>query len=254
MGYAVTQRIASITQPRGGYVQPKTLTARSLGDGIDELAPVENINPGLVGTVVDSLTRFASGSDVADAFSISFNGACHPQLREVDKALALARSIRGLDDASIANAVKLCGYDVAYRAGLARFRPVDELNVNRVTAANIRTMVNRSLDFLDEYGPKTADGFTFEGGYTDTVSQGDGDFLTFDTLWDFKVSKNPPTKDHTLQILMYWRMGLRSIHPEFQPIRFLGLFNPRLNVAYRIAVEEIPQSVIDAVDFEVIGY
>lgn len=254
MGYAVTQRIASITQPRGGYIPPKTLTARSLGEGIEGLNPEENVNPGLVGTVVDSLTRAASGSDVLDAFSISLVGASHPQLREVDKALALARNIRSLDDASIASAVKLCGYDVAYRAGLARFRPVDELRTNAATAANIRTMVGRSLDFLDEYGPKTADGFTFEGGYTDTVSQGDGDFLTFDTLWDFKVSKNPPTKDHTLQVLMYWRMGLRSIHPEFQSIRFLGLFNPRLNVAYRIAVEEIPQNVIDEVDSEVIGY
>ena len=67
------------------------------------------------------------------------------------------------------------------------------------------------------------DGFTFEpakpddkayekmiktgkgsyGGYTYTVESGDGDFLTADTLWDFKVSKSKPTNKHTLQLLMY---------------------------------------------------
>ena len=32
--------------------------------------------------------------------------------------------------------------------------------------------------------------------YTETVSAGDGDFLTSDTLWDFKVSKSKPTNKH----------------------------------------------------------
>ena len=39
-------------------------------------------------------------------------------------------------------------------------------------------MVKRSLAFWKEYGPITKDGFTFEGGYTDIVSSGDGDYLT----------------------------------------------------------------------------
>jgi hypothetical protein len=41
----------------------------------------------------------------------------------------------------------------------------------------------------DALAAKLLDGFTFEGGYTDTVSKGDGDLTTADTLWDFKVSK-----------------------------------------------------------------
>lgn len=51
-------------------------------------------------------------------------------------------------------------------------------------------MVKRSLIFLEIYGPKIKDGLTFEGGYTKVVSAGDCDFLTRDTLRDFKVSKN----------------------------------------------------------------
>ena len=48
-------------------------------------------------------------------------------------------------------------------------------------------MVERSLKFVEEYGPIILEGFTFEGGYTDIVQAGDGDFITEDTLWDFKV-------------------------------------------------------------------
>ncbi|WP_421789901.1 hypothetical protein [Gardnerella sp. DNF01192] len=58
-------------------------------------------------------------------------------------------------------------------------------------------------------------------------------------MWDFKVSKEKLDKDQTLQLLMYWRMGLHSIHPEFQNIKYLGIYNPRMNKVYRIAVENI---------------
>lgn len=252
MGESVTQRIKSVKQPRGGYIPPGALTKEVLVSGV-ELAPRESVSAPLMGTAVDSLTRFMTGAPLEDAYRISLRGA--EIVFEQFNAEELVYSIdESLDDESIECAIRASGFDAAARAGYAAYRDVFDIEVDADSISNAREMVSRSLRFFEKYGPKTADGFTFEGGYTDTVSQGDGDFLTFDTLWDFKVSKNPPTKDHTLQILMYWRMGLRSIHPEFQPIRFLGLFNPRLNVAYRIAVEEIPQSVIDAVDSEVIGY
>ena len=33
-------------------------------------------------------------------------------------------------------------------------------------------------------------GFTFDGAYTNVIGSGDGDYLTKDTLWELKVSKN----------------------------------------------------------------
>ena len=90
-------------------------------------------------------------------------------------------------------------------------------------------MVKRSVSFWNMYGPIIKDGFTFEPyGYTKTVDTGDGDFLTQDTLWDFKVSKAKPTNKHTLQLLMYWIMGQHSGKDEFKNISNLGIFNPRL--------------------------
>ena len=98
------------------------------------------------------------------------------------------------------------------------------------------------------------DGLTFEGGYTDRVVAGDGDFMTENSLWDLKVSKRTLSKDQILQIIMYWRMGLHSVHPEYKKIRYLCVFNPRLNVLYKLPVENISQEIIDEIEVSVIGY
>lgn len=252
MGYSVTQRIKQIKQPRGGYINPKSLSVTRLGDGIEALSSAENVHPILIGLAVDYLTRFLSGAPVEDAFQISILGA--GIVNELDIAYYLQKDIRGLDDASIVNALRLCGYDSCFRAGPMYYIPVDTICPNKVTIQNVRTMVQRSLYFLSVYGPKVLDGFTFEGGYTDLVCAGDGDFTTWDTIWDFKVSKLPVKKEYTLQLLMYWCMGLHSIHPEFRQIRYLGIYNPRLNEVSRICVSDIPEEIIREVERDVIGY
>lgn len=251
MGVSVTQRIKQVKQPRGGYVNP-ALFEITVKEEDAELAINENIHPSLIGIALDYLTRFSSEDSVEEAFKISLKGA---GLINKDKvAKTLLNNITSLDDISIINAVKLSGFDVVFRAGLSGYKPVEEIEPDAVTVNNIRIMVNRSLKFLEEYGPKILDGFTFVGGYTDTVSTGDGDFITEDTLWDFKVSRLPPKKEHTLQLLMYWRMGIHSNQKEFQNIKFLGIFNPRLNKVYKLPISEISDDLIKEVEKEVIGY
>ena len=116
-------------------------------------------------------------------------------------------------------------------------------------------MVERSVSFWEKYGPITVDGFTFEEkGYTSTVDSGDGDYLTANTLWDFKVSKTNPTNKHTLQLLMYWIMGQHSEKEEFRNITRLGIFNPRLNTVYTLDTSAVPKDIIMAVEKDVICY
>jgi hypothetical protein len=224
----------------------------SLGDGIEELHAEENIHAGLIGMTVDYMTRYMSGSATQEAFKISLRGA-HLIKKEND-AKKLLKMINGLDDTSITAAIKLSGFDVCYRAGTEQYKPIEEIIPDKATIDNVRIMVKRSLHFLDTYGPKVLDGFTFDGGYTETVNAGDGDFTTSDTIWDFKVSKFAPKKEHTLQLLMYWRMGLHSIHKEFESIRFLGIYNPRLNIVYKISVNSISTEIITEIEKKVIGY
>ena len=250
-GCSVTQRVKAVNQPQGGYINPSSLEVTPVGSDRDELCE-EGVHASLVGMAVDYLTRVMTGTSVRNAFAISLAGA--DRIGHNLKSELLVNKISGLSDESISAAVNLVRYDVCIRNTAAPAPSEENVEVDKVTIDNIRKMVERSLQFFDTYGPKVLDGFTFEGGYTDTIASGDGDFITHDTLWDFKVSKNPPTSKHTLQILVYWRMGLRSIHKEFREVKYLGIYNPRLNKVYRIDVSKISSEIIEAVEKEVIGY
>lgn len=249
--YSVTQRIKVTKQPRGGYIKPKDFTETKLNDGIN-LNSNENIHASLVGLAVDYLTRFMTGTPIEEAFHISLLGS--ELIQERKNAEKLLSKIKGLDDNSIISACKAVGYDVCFRAGTLGYKPVQQIQPNTETIDNIRIMVNRCLSFWQKYGPVVVDGFTFEGGYTDIISSGDGDYLTKDTLWDLKVSKDVPKNKYTLQILIYYIMGCHSIHKEFQNIKKLGIFNPRLNSVYLLDIANISDETIQEVSSEVIGY
>ena len=249
-GVSVTQRIKMVSQPRGGYINPKEfeITQLETKDTLGE----ENVSPGLVGLVVDYLTRFSSGTSKEEAFKISLLGA--ELIGEERNASLLLSYINGLDEKSIISAIKLTGYDVVFRAGPMGYKPIEEIKPDLSTINNIKIMVERSLNFFKLYGPVTKDGFTFEGGYTETISSGDGDFLTSDTLWDFKVSKKSITSAHTLQLLIYYLMGIHSIHPEFKDIKYLGVYNPRLNMVFKYDLSNLAETTKDMVEQYVIGY
>ena len=271
---SVTARISQITQPRGGYIKPSEFKELLFNDG--NMLGEENIHASVVGMAVDYLTRYMTSKNngmndeenVRTAFAISIEGydrrvgflgkkvVSQDQKDKVDLEYLL-KQIAGLDDSSIIAACKLSTYDVWFRnprdATLAK--TAAETNPDNQTVKNIRIMVERSLEFWKKYGPIVEDGFTFEyDGYTKVVDSGDGDYLTKDTMWDFKVSKSKPNNKHTLQLLMYWIMGQHSGKAEFKSIKKLGIFNPRLNAIYIYDVNNLSKDIIREVEKEVICY
>lgn len=197
-----------------------------------------------------------NGAPLEDAFKVSLQRA--KNISEYELAKAFLKHVTGLDDESIRCAHKLVEFDVYYGVQMSSFyRNMQKENspvLTDETIENIRTIVLRSLAFIENYGSVTKDGFTFEGAYTDVITIGDGDYLTADTLWDFKVSKKEPNKDQTLQILIYYIMGKHSNYLEFNNIQNLGIFNPRLNKAYSLSVSDISDEIITEVSEKVIGY
>lgn len=277
----VTQRAKQFKQPYGGYVKPSAFTKMAFKDGI-ALEPTENIHASLVGIAVDYMTRFLMMQDVKKAFNVSTTGYAarlhvlwddnedkiieQIALDGENSVLFLLEQIKGMDDASITAACKAVSYDVWYRDPMAAFLSKDasEITPDQPTIQNIRTMIERSLAFWKNVGPITAEGFDFQEkdahgailktGYTATVNAGEGDYLTSDTLWDFKTSKNAPTSKHTLQLLMYYLMGKHSGIDIFKSITRIGFFNPRLNIAYVLDVKDVPDAILKAVEQDVIGY
>ena len=250
--FSVTQRIKTITQPRDGYIKVRDLEIMEFTDRKTIYFEVSSKYKAIQGMAVDYLTRFLSGASKEKAFQIPMAGA--KKLAQLGQAQKLLHGVKGLDKRSIINACKLTSYDVAYRASVQKFVPPSSIMPNDEVIHNIKICVQRSLRFFERQGSVTDSGLTFPGGYNLVVSSGDCDFLTPDTLWDLKVSRQKPNSANTLQLLMYYIMGLHSSNGQFQNVRQLGIFNPILNCAYTIEVDRIPDRVYQAVSRDVIGY
>lgn len=204
-----------------------------------------------------ALRRAASAEDLgieaADVFSVSLLGAArlgqpgiapsaHADAVRALLGLTVVEHVDGsvsyaVDEIAVCIACQLATYDVGLRAGASMCIPASTLLIpDAQTIMHVLAMVERSSAFFETYGTVTKDGFVFadrdlaapgdRGGYTDLVTSDDGDFLTADTLWDFKVSVSKPTKDHTLQLLMYFLMGRQSGLPEFAGLTHVGIRNP----------------------------
>ena len=251
---SVTKRVNDFKQPRGGYLPIKEFETIQLEDNLT-LSEDENINPGLIGLCVDYLSRYLLVGNIHESFRIPYT-ASH-LINEDKHALSLINQIKGLDDQSIIAACQLCGYDVLLRAGnKSAFVPAESIQPNQNVINNIKVMVNRTLDVFKNYFKDIVlDGFTFKGGYSSIISSGDGDYLTQEYLIDLKVSKQNMTPKQTLQVLVYYLMGLRSEHQNyFKQLKFLSLYNPRKNVIYKYDLTKLDKNTKLEVETEVIGY
>lgn len=298
---SVTSRAKEVVQPRGGYIKPSMFSKTVFNDGI-VLEENENVHASIIGMVVDYMASFMMLNDAEEAFKVSMIGydiridflsglmtdkdVKKSGILKYEKNLTIEQAkrfllyneddencafnlvdqINGLNDDSIIAACKLVTYDVWYRNISAAMlaKGAEDINPDKNTINNIRTMVKRSLAFWEKVGPLEFSRFDFaeydengeviKSGYTKTVDSGDGDYLTNDTMWDFKVSKSEPTNKHTLQILMYYIMGKHSGMEIYKNIEKLGFFNPRLNVMYVLNVKDIPTEIIHEVEKDVICY
>lgn len=257
---SVTSRIKQIRQPRGGFIPPSKMVCIQLNDD-KKLSDKENLHSSIIGMVVDYMTRFIMGSTKEEAFKISYLGAQNKAKVRGKKVLdafnAYINNVNGLDDASLINACKIVTFDVWYRNPFAavQSKEPEETEADEITIANIKILIERSIKFWGKYGPIEVDGFDFSpNGYTQIVSSGDGDFLSKDTLWDFKVSWYKPKIEHTLQLAMYYIMGKHSNNSIFDSINKIGIFNPRLNSVFIYDMSRMDQDTYTTIERDVIGY
>lgn len=173
------------------------------------------------------------------------------------RSVEIFMGIKDCGDQSLTIACKLVSYDVWWRNpyGAKKSYGPDSINPDADTLRNIRIMLNRILNFLDQYGPVVETGFDFKpNGYTKAVDCGDGDYLTADALWDMKVLRGNITSAHTLQVLMYWIMGQHSGRDIFKSVHRIGIYNPRRSIVYTLDIEKIPKPMMEFIESFVIGY
>lgn len=254
---SVTQIVGTAHQPRKGYLPLSKFDMTEYSDG-RSVSGEYNIHPAIVGLAVDYGTRLAQGAPSRDVFSVALAGASLVgALSEAEELLGELDDIAGEDgvpsSGSIVRICKLSGFDSAFRAGARAYKPVSEIEPDDQTVADIRTLIERTVEFFEENGPVTDSGFTFSGGYSDSIESGDADYLTADTIWDLKVRKAQPNKNSTLQVLLYYLLSLHSDQPEFKGITKVGIYNPYLQCAWTVSVLDLDESMLREVEAEVLG-
>lgn len=239
----VTSFVKSFSQPRGGLLKASLLTTMDYNDG-KELTENWNIQPQIVGTVVDALTRFMLFGKARLAFQASIAGAL--VVKNKEHADSLISSLKGLDDESITAGCNLVTYDVVVRAGVKYFVPARQLKPSADTMSDIRTMVTRAVTFF-RHSSVIESGMFFAGAYYGAIKAGDADYLLPDGIWDMKVIKSNPTKDDTMQLLVYTILGENSIRYADFDFRRIGIFNPRKNKAYYFDLKKLPAGVKETI-------
>lgn len=246
---SVTSVVKATKQPRGGFIPNKLMDKKDIKIA-KELNVYEkgedNGSPTVIGLSVDYLSRLIySKEKVEDVFDISIRG-----YELVRKKQPHIKEYNDLSDESVRQAYILSQYDSAVRAG---FYDIIEKEPSRKVIEDIRILTQRTLDF---YGSLEGVSFhpTFEdltgessGGYTFKCNSGDGDFLSKDTLWDLKVSKTKPSKDHTLQVLLYFLMGKASGQEKYKNLTHVGIFNPKLNTKFTYRVDNLSQETLSKI-------
>lgn len=261
----VTSRVLQVKQPYGGYLNPKSMTCKKY-DG--DLLPIEKevLNPSLISVVVDSLTKFMTGSNIVDAFKDSIRGYAIAKYAKRSSMISISipdltiilNKIKDLSDFSITSAAKLCSFQIwsknAYYAEKYAW-DVRMINLDNYTLDHIRIMVRRSIDFFNNCGGVIKSNVQTECDENCLIKKADIDYLTTKEVLNMVVSSNAKLNSKkTLELLIDYIISKKSKNDDFKSVNTMGVFNPRLNAYWSISADDIPTDILTMVENEVIGY
>jgi hypothetical protein len=286
---SVTDKIKHIEQPENGYLSLDLFTERICGDTTPIVC---SIKPLYVGKIIDDVIHEIIRSDYSKIFRSEINGyktrldwfstcfstgtkrskqkQAHQIIEEdlkkhVEIEYMLSKLKLYAFDNDIKNMLNFTygivqysiweddfGY-ISSRATVDDSRPKG-LSLEDEEKLEIINM--RTLKWLqDSYKKRIVPDFKFyPDGYSDFVKYGVGDFVCDNTLFDIKCIKEKPTIENTLQILMYYCMGLHSNNRLYKDIDRIGIYSPVTNIEWTIAVKDIPKESIDTIFRDILCY
>ena len=248
---SINSRIKQIKQPRGGYLNIGMFKALQLPI-LEELSQFENSKPSYISQEVNNKIAIILNNNLDRKNVDSFNNTPNETrlLSNNPKALDEMMSITNID------ALKSLKGNISEYLGkwCDGIGEADGTNLDYNTANNIRIMIERSIFLFRKCGCLRGTNFTFGNAYTNIIDNGTGDYLINDTLWIVLVVKGRPSSYNTLRLLVHYIMSQHSGLDLFDGIGYIGIFNPRLNIAYKMKVSDIPIELIKEVEEDVIGY
>ena len=213
----------------------------------------ESLKPTLMGTLIDYLTRIVIYKDLKAFIKNTKNKKLIQQLKKDFKDIDYTQ----LTQENIKLVTRLCLFEHSFR-GNEYIDPLKEnIEINTLTCDHIKTMLNRANNFFNRFGQPVLT--QYKCSITTSLKEktyvevyGDGDYLLQDALVDFKVSKNGPTQDYVRQLLIYYiglvGKDLKKKKVKREEIKYLIIFNPRLDMFYKLDLESISEASLGEVN------
>jgi len=243
--------IKNVHQPKNGLLPIEVFEKVQLKDASQMTSINSNIKS-LIDLAVEYLTRFLLKKDIESAFETSFKGAM--LVGEEKKARELSRKITGLDDQTIIAALDLVAYNVAVTDSIVNYHPINSADIDYNTLRAIKVMVTRAYTFLTRYGSKVIYNHSLEGGYSDTITDGNVPFVTVESILMLSFGEHDPTIEETLELLTYYVMATKSIYPNLHTLKYVSFFNPLTNTFYKCNTPLISSTAIEIVDTKILAY
>lgn len=233
----------------------------------------ESVECYITGMVVEYLTHCILGATIDEAFFPSIYGASNAEeiwkknnvfgcSDGIENAISVAANLLSgmketfMNKPSIESACKLVTFDTWYRNPKNANQEIQyyDIVVDKNTVESIKIMLRRCKQFFKGQENEVCHRYKFKpGACTDKVAAAEIDFLTKDTLWDFKVSKYGPVKSALVQLLIYFIMGIHSDKETFDSVTKIGVYNPRQDMAWVANIDDIPTRAFEQVE-KIIGY
>lgn len=285
--FSVTDRIRQVEQPRGGYLPISKFKEKTLGGEVIQCT----IQPIMVGKIIDSMLHIVLQKPLEDIFRNSLNGYATrvdwfahqfsssgytKKEDEVDSIIA-EDTKQGINVMAIIKQVEeyykhnkfydvlncvymLHQYDIwvesfGYVSHISSLKSSKPKRLIQDDAEKLFEMYKRTIDYIISVtnGYLVTDYKFYPNGYTDLVKYGVGDFICNYTMFDLKCTKNKPNNYNTLQLLMYYCMGLNSDNKLYKYIKKIGMYSPICNKVWTLPVSEISEELIQTINNNVLN-
>lgn len=189
-----------------------------------------------IGVTVEELSNVFYGRPIREAFSSPI-----PDLLSWDNW--------SFDDTSISHYMT------------TKFKDVDQ--VDPIDMHNVKVMIERVHSFLNNEKPILFCNTAMYVNLPECRLYGIVDYITEDTIWDLKVTRINPRKNDFIQIYWYYYMYknfgislrrrencVKGCVKDIANIKYIGIYNARKNIAYKMPVERL-DGLVDDLDQQI---
>lgn len=269
---SVSELVETIEQPAFGILPVRLFEKKELKQDSYVVSNNSSIPAVHLGLIVDYCIKYILGVKLSDILHVEYAGyAEHIRVSAIKffdsvseqsltqiyiederKRICLSDFISRVENAEtfdefVTNMLYVIQYgDFIRNIGYAynRVGEVFDTKLSKDELRDILIFFMRTRGWIDTF-EKATPMYKFKPfGYNNTVTSGEGDFCTKNTLWDLKVSNGEPTTKDTLQLLIYYIMAKHSGNRLYKYVDSVGVYNPKLDATWICNMEEVDSSII----------